>query len=145
MHSVDQLSKYPSRNLYISAQRREKGDDTNVLFKCNSCKTMNIPKADLIGEKCPLCGAPVVEQCPKDKRCKCGEEVHGGIVFCPECGNTICPGCGSHDVLAISRITGYLQDVGGWNAGKAQELKDRRRTDVSGVSYEHPYGGTTKG
>jgi hypothetical protein len=128
---VDQLSKYPSRNLFASPEHRRVGESTDVLFKCNSCKTMNIPKTALIGEKCPLCGAPTIEQCPGDKRCKCGLDVHGGIKFCPICGNTVCPTCGSHDVLAISRVTGYLQDVGGWNAGKAQELKDRHRYDLS--------------
>ncbi|MBP8676317.1 MAG: oxidoreductase, partial [Methanoculleus sp.] len=38
--------------------------------------------------------------------------------------------CGSHDVMQISRVTGYLQDVAGWNAGKQQELKDRVRYSV---------------
>jgi anaerobic ribonucleoside-triphosphate reductase len=41
------------------------------------------------------------------------------------CGEAVCPECGSHDVTQISRVTGYLQDVSGWNAGKQQELKDR--------------------
>jgi ribonucleoside-triphosphate reductase len=38
-----------------------------------------------------------------------------------------CPGCGSEDVDHISRITGYLQAVSGWNSAKRQELKDRKR------------------
>jgi ribonucleoside-triphosphate reductase len=38
-----------------------------------------------------------------------------------------CPGCGSKDVDHISRITGYLQAVSGWNSAKRQELKDRKR------------------
>lgn len=38
-----------------------------------------------------------------------------------------CPGCGSKDVDHISRITGYLQTVSGWNSAKKQELKDRNR------------------
>jgi anaerobic ribonucleoside-triphosphate reductase len=32
--------------------------------------------------------------------------------------------------MQISRVTGYLQDVAGWNAGKQQELKDRVRYSV---------------
>ena len=40
-------------------------------------------------------------------------------------------GSGSHDVVQISRVTGYLQDVSGWNAGKQQELKDRVRYSVA--------------
>ncbi|OPY54988.1 MAG: anaerobic ribonucleoside triphosphate reductase [Methanosaeta sp. PtaU1.Bin112] len=38
-----------------------------------------------------------------------------------------CPNCGSSDVDHISRITGYLQAVSGWNNAKRQELKDRKR------------------
>jgi ribonucleoside-triphosphate reductase len=38
-----------------------------------------------------------------------------------------CPSCGSEDVDHISRITGYLQAVSGWNNAKRQELKDRKR------------------
>lgn len=38
-----------------------------------------------------------------------------------------CPNCGSSDVDHISRITGYLQAVSGWNSAKRQELKDRKR------------------
>jgi anaerobic ribonucleoside-triphosphate reductase len=38
-----------------------------------------------------------------------------------------CPNCGSEEVDHISRITGYLQAVSGWNSAKRQELKDRKR------------------
>jgi anaerobic ribonucleoside-triphosphate reductase len=38
-----------------------------------------------------------------------------------------CPNCDSTEVDHISRITGYLQAVSGWNRAKSQELKDRRR------------------
>ncbi len=38
-----------------------------------------------------------------------------------------CPSCGSEDIENISRITGYLQAVSGWNNAKKQELKDRKR------------------
>jgi anaerobic ribonucleoside-triphosphate reductase len=38
-----------------------------------------------------------------------------------------CPNCDSADVDHISRITGYLQAVSGWNGAKRQELKDRKR------------------
>ncbi len=41
-----------------------------------------------------------------------------------------CPKCGSDNVQHLSRITGYLQNVEGWNAGKKQELKDRARYDI---------------
>lgn len=44
-----------------------------------------------------------------------------------------CPKCGSTDVQHLSRITGYLQAVEGWNAGKRQELRDRKRVNIQGV------------
>jgi anaerobic ribonucleoside-triphosphate reductase len=43
----------------------------------------------------------------------------------------MCPICGSHDVAQVSRITGYLGDVAGWNAAKRQELKDRVHVEVA--------------
>lgn len=39
-------------------------------------------------------------------------------------GNS-CPKCGGTNVDSWSRITGYLQNIEGWNRGKRQELKDR--------------------
>lgn len=39
----------------------------------------------------------------------------------------ICPKCKSENVQHLSRITGYLQSVEGWNKGKRQELLDRKR------------------
>jgi len=47
--------------------------------------------------------------------------------ICPVCGSYMCPDCKNHAVEVISRITGYLQAVSGWNAGKRQELKERHR------------------
>lgn len=38
-----------------------------------------------------------------------------------------CPNCKSDNVEHLSRVTGYIQAVDGWNNGKKQELKDRRR------------------
>jgi ribonucleoside-triphosphate reductase len=38
-----------------------------------------------------------------------------------------CPNCGSENVEHLSRVTGYIQAVDGWNNGKKQELKDRMR------------------
>lgn len=63
------------------------------------------------------------------------------ISFCIKCKtlmkglNDKCPTCGeSKDVEWYDRITGYVQQVGraksasgGWNKGKMQELRDRRR------------------
>jgi len=44
-----------------------------------------------------------------------------------------CPKCGSKNVQHLSRITGYLQAVEGWNAGKRQELLDRKRVNIQNV------------
>ena len=63
------------------------------------------------------------------------------LSFCLKCKtlmkglNNTCPTCGeTEDVEWYDRITGYIQQVGraksasgGWNAGKRQELIDRRR------------------
>ena len=63
------------------------------------------------------------------------------LSFCLKCKtlmkglNNKCPNCGETDEVEwYDRITGYVQQVGhaqssngGWNAGKKQELKDRRR------------------
>lgn len=38
-----------------------------------------------------------------------------------------CSSCGSKNIDHISRVTGYLQAVSGWNEAKKQELKDRKR------------------
>ena len=97
-----------------------------VKYKCHDCLTIvdELP--------CPNCGSetPVI-MCPLDHPCTCFDEVHDGIAFCPMCQESICPQCGSHDVAAMSRVTGYIQDIGGWNIGKRQELKDRVRVHVN--------------
>lgn len=54
--------------------------------------------------------------------CKDEGYVASGIKDC-------CPKCGSTNIDHMSRITGYLQSVSGWNAGKKQELLDRVRVD----------------
>ncbi|RLG26138.1 anaerobic ribonucleoside-triphosphate reductase [Methanosarcinales archaeon] len=42
-----------------------------------------------------------------------------------------CPNCGSENVEHLSRVTGYVQAVSGWNESKKQELKDRQRYNMS--------------
>jgi len=79
------------------------------------------------GFTCPECGSDnVVAMCVKDHLCTCPEDVHSGIRYCPVCGAMVCP-CGCHDVSGVSRVTGYLSDVDGWNNGKKAELRDRNR------------------
>lgn len=61
----------------------------------------------------------------------CTHEIVAGLEYCPKCGRAMCPICGCHDVAQVSRVTGYLADVAGWNGAKAQELKDRKRYSLT--------------
>ncbi|MHC1585870.1 MAG: anaerobic ribonucleoside-triphosphate reductase, partial [Candidatus Syntropharchaeia archaeon] len=57
-------------------------------------------------------------------------QTHGGTARCPICGGYMCPECHNHNVEIISRVTGYLQAVSGWNLAKQQEFEDRKRYNV---------------
>lgn len=94
-------------------------------YKCYTCHV-------IVDEPiCPICGDEHLQvMCPLD-HAECSHDISAHIEYCPLCAEAVCPICGSHDVVQISRVTGYLQDVSGWNAGKQQELKDRQRyTDI---------------
>lgn len=67
---------------------------------------------------------------------KCSHELVGNTAKCPLCGNPTCPDCGNHLVDQISRVTGYLQAVSGWNEAKKQEYEDRHRYELSATSPE---------
>lgn len=60
------------------------------------------------------------------------------LTICNSCGrvspllNNSCPYCNSPDVHWWSRVTGYYQDVSGWNEAKKRELLDRYRVKISG-------------
>jgi len=55
-----------------------------------------------------------------------------GIAYCEVCGKAMCPVCHRHSVTQLSRITGYVGAVNGWNEAKKQELKDRKRYNIGG-------------
>ena len=94
-------------------------------YKCHTCH-------HIVDESpCPCCGEEnVVDMCPLD-HCHCTHNIIETIAYCPLCGAAICPESGCHEVSQVSRVTGYLADVAGWNAGKQQELKDRARYDAT--------------
>lgn len=100
-------------------------------YKCPHCALV-LESEDLIDGACPVCEDKfhLKKMCPKD-HVECSHDVTEGLAYCDVCGEPCCPVCGSHDVTQISRVTGYLQDVDGWNAGKRQELKDRTRYTVN--------------
>jgi anaerobic ribonucleoside-triphosphate reductase len=101
-------------------------------YKCYRCSIV-LDRDDLEnGLCCPEChtNEQLREMCPED-HCNCGHDVSETISYCRVCGEAVCPVCGCHDVVQISRVTGYLQEVGGWNMGKAQELKDRTRVYIA--------------
>jgi ribonucleoside-triphosphate reductase len=64
------------------------------------------------------------------------------LSVCSQCNFTVgglvdkCPNCGSSQVDWWSRITGYYQNVSGWNKGKLAELRDRRRYGVEGKNLK---------
>lgn len=65
--------------------------------------------------------------------CKACKTVHYGIL-------DTCPACGAQggQLEHWSRITGYYQEVSGWNAGKKEELKNRYRYSVAGETSKIP-------
>lgn len=102
-------------------------------FKCLDCLIILKDEDTVLKDDkfiCPECGNILIKMCSKDKVCDCVNEIHSGTHKCPECDAFTCE-CGSHDVIVISRVTGYLAEVGGWGAGKKAEFADRTRYDVA--------------
>jgi len=64
------------------------------------------------------------------------------LSVCSQCDYTAggllnkCPNCGSDKIDWWSRITGYYQNVSGWNKGKLAELSQRRRYGTAGESND---------
>lgn len=96
-------------------------------YKCHTCKLI-LDEDQLIDEKCPTClsNEGLQKMCPND-HCHCPHDIVETVAFCELCGSQCCPICGCEDVVQISRVTGYYQEVGGWNRSKQQELRDRTR------------------
>lgn len=98
-------------------------------YKCFSCFLI-FEEGHLNAGKCPECGANVSEMCELDN-CTCTHELTETLAYCQKCGSPVCPICNCHNVSQISRVTGYMADVSGWNAGKQQELRDRHRVNLN--------------
>lgn len=116
------IEKYRGKNGFGSRAVLENIPKDERVYKCHTCHS-------IVDENpCPVCKETRLEiMCPLD-HCECTHTEPSGVVaYCPLCGEMICPECGTHDVVVISRVTGYLSDVSGWGQGKRAEFKDRTR------------------
>lgn len=118
---IDQLGKLDTLETIPREERR---------YKCFSCHITfpNNYDGKKKAAKCPQCGDDhdIRIMCPLD-HCNCPHDIFSVSEVCPVCGHQICPACGTHDVAVISRVTGYLQSLDGWNEAKKQEFHDRVR------------------
>lgn len=107
---------------------------TEKKYKCHTCHIV-INESDLIDSNCPKCESnfALKPMCENDT-IACDHDIVDGLAYCPLCGEAMCPVCGCHDVSQHSRITGYIQEVDGWNEGKKAELRDRHRVNISDES-----------
>lgn len=102
-----------------------------VQYKCVDCFLGYVEEECVKEGKCPECGSTNLEKhCELDRPCRCGVAVHETITLCPKCDQPMCPECGCHDVVGISRITGYMSEYGGWINSKKAEFKDRQRVNI---------------
>lgn len=83
--------------------------------------------------KCAVCGREIKGkyfQANVDRDLKANDK--GDVVCSMECAEKYedrLP-CGGKALQHWSRITGYYQNISGWNEGKLQELRDRQRYGV---------------
>jgi rubrerythrin len=141
----------PSNRENIYTMLRELPEN-KTLYKCQYCKYIYdirknnyidilIKSKDDIINFCPRCSMKTPElMCKVDAysvflkiqgvNCRNGEII-AGTELCPLCNKPICPNCYNHSVVSLSRVTGYVQDISGWNNGKRQELKDRQRYAIT--------------
>lgn len=98
-------------------------------YQCNKCYTI-VDKCP-----CPVCGNDNLDvMCPNDPGvCTCVVDAHNSIALCPVCYEPMCPECRSHNVFALSRITGYYSNVKSWNNSKRAELFARQRYNLNNM------------
>ncbi len=144
-------------NIIISKEEREEKyeklkelPENDSLFKCFRCRTIfdiysgGLPVLMALSDKsgilCPECKSDSTELiCKVDAysvylkmtgfNCREGLILNGTDI-CPICKTSMCPQCMNHSVVSLSRVTGYIQDVAGWNMAKKQELIDRKRYGI---------------
>lgn len=128
---------------------KELPENTSV-FKCYTCRNIfdifsqGISVLVALSDKehilCPDCKSESTELvCKVDAysmilkmqgyNCREGKLI-SGTEICPVCKSPICPQCFNHSVVSLSRVTGYIQDISGWNMAKRQELLDRKRYTI---------------
>jgi len=101
-------------------------------YKCQKCFTISdTPTCKTCGNinTNKMCENDNIEAYIKGKSFWCDHKAYE-IKFCPICGEPICPKCECHDVSQVSRVTGYLSNVNGWNSGKIEELKQRKHYNI---------------
>ena len=121
------LDRYRSTGPIGKRDVLERIPENERRWKCHTCFTI-IDKSP-----CPVCGETFLQiMCPLD-HCDCKHEVMTTVAYCDLCGEPICPECGDHSVVQVSRVTGYLSDVSGWGEGKRAEFRDRTRYNPVGT------------
>jgi hypothetical protein len=98
--------------------------DPSQRYKCHTCKSV------VTETPCPVCNEVHLEKMCELDHIHCTHDISFTIKYCEKCGQPVCPVCNTHDVIQLSRVTGYYQSVEGWNNSKKQELKDRHRYDL---------------
>ena len=95
------LDRYKSMGPVGKREVLERIPSVERRYKCYTC-------FHIIDESpCPNCGETHLQiLCPLD-HCHCGHDLITSIAHCELCGEPICPECGCHDILAISRVTGF--------------------------------------
>lgn len=146
---LDTVSSIPNIEREYVRQMLKDLPENHSMFKCHVCKTIFdifsggegisilIALSDKNNVICPKCKSDNTElMCKVDAysailkikgfNCRKGTVI-SGVDICPICRDPMCPECYNHSVVSLSRVTGYIQDVSGWNTAKKQELEDRKR------------------
>ena len=98
--------------------------ETERKYKCHTCHLI------VDQNPCPNCGETKLEiMCPLDN-CHCMHEMISGIEYCPLCGKPVCPECGSHDVVQISRVTGTCRTSPGGMPASSRNSKTASATPL---------------